>query len=262
MKENFYPLDNEILKNSLDGVETIDFKRYPNLLNILFSYWFSQKENYTRIKNQYRRGEFELSVREIKNKFGITQYQAEKLIKLFVDKELLKPVNKGNSWKNKSIYFNCIFSDSISDSNQTVSQTVKHSNINDLNIDNQTVSHTVSQTVSLNYKKDNIKKNYKKEIYSRVITQLNELTGKNYRHTTKKTQAYIDARLNEDFTEEDFYRVIEIKCEEWLDTKYEKYLRPETLFGSKFEGYLNQSKRQQNKEQSKGKVLDMKIGRD
>jgi len=34
--------------------------------------------------------------------------------------------------------------------------------------------------------------------------------------------------------------VIEKKCGEWVDTEQEKYLRPETLFGNKFAGYLAQ----------------------
>ena len=104
------------------------------------------------------------------------------------------------------------------------------------------------------------KKESKKDIYSRVITRLNELTGKSFRPTTKKTIACIDARLNEKFTEEDFYKVIEIKTKEWLGTKMEIYLRPETLFGNKFEGYLNQQKAHDPVEGPKGKVLDFKIG--
>ena len=35
--------------------------------------------------------------------------------------------------------------------------------------------------------------------------------------------------------------MIEKKAKEWMGTEMEKYLRPETLFGPKFEGYLNQS---------------------
>ncbi|WP_228110278.1 conserved phage C-terminal domain-containing protein [Terrisporobacter petrolearius] len=88
-----------------------------------------------------------------------------------------------------------------------------------------------------NEKKDNI--------YTRVITRLNEKASKNFKSTTQKTKTSIDARLRDGFIEEDFYKVIEIKTKEWLDTKYEKYLRPETLFGPKFEGYLNQSTNKQ-----------------
>jgi len=83
-------------------------------------------------------------------------------------------------------------------------------------------------------------KEKEKEIYSRIITRLNELTNKNYKTTTKKTIACIEVRLNEGFTENDFYKVIEIKCKEWKNTEMDMYLRPETLFGNKFEGYLNQ----------------------
>ena len=40
--------------------------------------------------------------------------------------------------------------------------------------------------------------------------------------------------------EEDFYKVINIKSKQWLNTDMEKYLRPVTLFSNKFEGYLNE----------------------
>lgn len=50
----------------------------------------------------------------------------------------------------------------------------------------------------------------------------------------------IRARLNEGFVEEDFFKVIDTKCKQWLNTNMEKFLRPETLFSNKFEGYLNE----------------------
>ena len=77
-------------------------------------------------------------------------------------------------------------------------------------------------------------------IYSLVIEKLNNLANTSYRSTTKKTKSLIRARAKEGFTLEDFYKVIENKVSEWQGTEYEKYLRPETLFGTKFENYLNQ----------------------
>ncbi|HAT4166124.1 TPA: hypothetical protein I9Z80_002423 [Clostridium perfringens] len=77
-------------------------------------------------------------------------------------------------------------------------------------------------------------------IYSRVIEYLNSKTGKSYKSTTRKTQSLIKARIDEGFNEEEFFKVIDNKVSEWKGTEYEKYLRPETLFGNKFEGYLNQ----------------------
>lgn len=83
--------------------------------------------------------------------------------------------------------------------------------------------------------------------YSLVINRLNEVCNKNYKSSTPKTKKLIQSRLNENFTLEDFYKVIEFKSQEWLGTEMEKYLRPETLFGTKFEGYLNEKLSIKNK---------------
>ena len=77
--------------------------------------------------------------------------------------------------------------------------------------------------------------------YKEVVDYLNKSAGTNYRASSKKTQQLIRARINEGFTLEDFKTVIEKKTREWInDNKMKGYLRPETLFGTKFEGYLNQ----------------------
>ena len=77
--------------------------------------------------------------------------------------------------------------------------------------------------------------------YKLIIDNLNQMAGTNYKHTSKATQRHIKARLNEGFTIEDFMIVIQKKCMDWLkDNKMKQYLRPETLFGTKFESYLNQ----------------------
>ncbi|KKB24454.1 phage protein [Staphylococcus carnosus] len=76
--------------------------------------------------------------------------------------------------------------------------------------------------------------------YGDVINYLNQQTGKHYKSTTKKNQTVIRARTDEGFTLDDFKKVIDNKVSEWKGTDMEKYLRPETLFGTKFEGYLNQ----------------------
>ncbi len=73
-----------------------------------------------------------------------------------------------------------------------------------------------------------------------ILSFLNGLIEKNFK-ATDKTKTLIKSRLKEGFTEDDFKYVIKIKSAEWKnDEKMKKYLRPETLFGAKFEGYLNQ----------------------
>lgn len=78
-------------------------------------------------------------------------------------------------------------------------------------------------------------------LYKEIIDYLNTKTGASYKYTTKKTKDLIKARFNEGFTLDDFKTVIDKKSAEWInDENMSKYLRPETLFGTKFEGYLNQ----------------------
>ena len=85
------------------------------------------------------------------------------------------------------------------------------------------------------------KKENNNNIYSLVIDYLNKKASTNYRSTTKNTQSFINARVKEGYTVEDFKKVIDSKSREWLGTDFEKYLRPATLFGTKFENYLNEA---------------------
>lgn len=74
-----------------------------------------------------------------------------------------------------------------------------------------------------------------------VISYLNEKAKTNFRNGIKKTVSLIDARRKEGFTLEDFKTVIDKKTSQWLkDKKMSAFLRPETLFGTKFESYLNE----------------------
>lgn len=77
------------------------------------------------------------------------------------------------------------------------------------------------------------------EIYKSITSYLNEKAGTSYKASSKKTKSLIHARLSEGFTVEDFKKVIDNKCADWLGTDYAQYLRPATIFGTKFESYLN-----------------------
>lgn len=90
------------------------------------------------------------------------------------------------------------------------------------------------------------------EIYKRIIEHLNMVCGTRYKHTTAGNVKDLKARLKEEYTEKDFYTVIDKKAKEWLGTECEKYLRPSTLFGNKFGEYLNQ-----NIVKSKGQTAQM-----
>lgn len=76
--------------------------------------------------------------------------------------------------------------------------------------------------------------------YEDIIDYLNQKAGTHFRHSSADTKKHIKARFNDGFTLEDFKTVIDKKSKEWKGTDMEKFLRPATLFGTKFEGYLNQ----------------------
>jgi len=73
-----------------------------------------------------------------------------------------------------------------------------------------------------------------------IVAYLNERVETNFKATSQATQRHIAARFNEGYMLDDFKTVIDKKVAEWQGTEFAKFIRPETLFGSKFEGYLNQ----------------------
>ena len=74
-----------------------------------------------------------------------------------------------------------------------------------------------------------------------IVEYLNSAIGSHYKPSVEKTRTFIRARLREGFTVEDFKTVIDKKTKAWLGNReMQKFLRPETLFGTKFEGYLNE----------------------
>jgi len=94
--------------------------------------------------------------------------------------------------------------------------------------------------------KDN--KDNKERLRSQIIEYLNKITGAKYKPNTPATVKCINARIKEGFTLENFRYVIEVKWIEWegkftKDGKnMEDWMRPITLFSTKFESYLNQAK--------------------
>lgn len=75
-----------------------------------------------------------------------------------------------------------------------------------------------------------------------IIDYLNQKLGTHYKSSTGNTKSLIKARLNEGFKIDDFKKVIDKKYKSWHgDEKMNQYLRPQTLFGTKFESYLNEA---------------------
>src|SRR5699024_2508952 len=127
----------------------------------------------------------------------------------------------------------------------------KLKNRNQTNLRNDTEvsqeSLTVDDTVNDNSRKDSPAK-AERIPYKEIIDYLNEQTGRKYSHKANKNQDLIKARWNEGFRLEDFKQVIDNKVVDAKNPNHlfkEAYLRPATLFSNKFDGYLNETNRQE-----------------
>ena len=105
--------------------------------------------------------------------------------------------------------------------------------------------------IEIEKEKRNRIKNKEKETYiekedlqcKEIIEHLNNVTGCDYKTDSKNTIMLIEKHIKEGYKKEDFISVIDKKYKEWKDTEREIYVRPETLFGDKFESYVNQKEK-------------------
>ena len=106
------------------------------------------------------------------------------------------------------------------------------------------VENTVLELKKVQTKKIDINdtdNNNIKSICQEVITYLNQVTNKNFNKNTASHHKYIKARLKEGYELKDFKHVVNVMAATWMGTDYERYLQPQTLFGNKFDSYLNRS---------------------
>lgn len=94
--------------------------------------------------------------------------------------------------------------------------------------------------------------------YSEIVDYLNDKAGTHFRASSEETRKHIRARWRDGYRIDDFKRVIDGRCAKWLkDPKMAEFIRPPTLFGAKFEGYLNDSARNEVKRDRFAKYADL-----
>ena len=146
------------------------------------------------------------------------------------DVGLLEEVRQGNNLPNR-IYISAV----DGAVNSTVSELEK--------LQYGTGKITVSELEKLQTNKTENNKTDKSnniDIVSEVILYLNQVAGTRFTAGSQATKKHINARLKEGYTLEDIKQVIDTKTSEWQGTEFAKFLRPVTLFGTKFENYINQ----------------------
>jgi phage replication O-like protein O len=229
-KENGYtPIANEIL----EAIAKV--KLSPTQYRIIFIVW--------RYTYGFNRKEHDLSLGFLSEATGCDKRQLQRELKELAKMNIVKQKIKNgicrklgfnkhyDTWVVKTDIGGITIgeTDNGETDNGTIGETVKG-----------TIGETDNQEIQT---KENIKDNIP---HQEIIEYLNSKIGSKYKYTTKATQGYIRARWNDGFRVEDFKKVIDNKEIDW-NHEPEKgkqdmrlYLRPETLFGTKFESYLNQ----------------------
>ena len=159
---------------------------------------------------------------------GLTTQKVRTILKNLEKKGYIEFLTSGSKGKESTLKI-------------TIKQQLFNNNVTNKSEQLQQVEGGKQQQSNNNVTTLSKKKEKDNNIYSLVIDYLNKKANTNYRASTKNTQSFINARVSEGYTVEDFKKVIDSKSKEWLNTDFEKYLRPATLFGTKFENYLNEA---------------------
>lgn len=180
--------------------------------------------------------EFTRAQPEITADTCLSAYEIRAAVKVLADNGLLTVVSKGLPKQN---YYQVV------DDKLLKILTTGSENFTPLDVKNFD-DYIVNNKITNPYTNNNSNKNKEKENKYNVeiveiIDYLNEKLGTEYRAKSRVNRECITARLNEGFTVDDFKKVIDNKYEDWGGTEMELYLRPQTLFGTKFETYLNAS---------------------
>lgn len=194
-------------------------------------------------------GCYEISIRDISKETGYTEESVKKLLDRFEKK--LKVARYSKKTKELLVLnwykYNWTSSPKVRACIEKELKTVKNKEFREF-IDTVCIpyiypmhTHTQKEEEKEQEEEQEEEKEQNNYIYISVIDYLNQKTSKNFKTTGQKTKKLIHARVKEGFTIEDFQKVIDTKTKQWINDKTMcRYLRPETLFGTKFEGYLNE----------------------
>lgn len=180
----------------------------------------------------------------------LTERQIEYALRKLVDEEYLITGNYNKSAYDRTLWYR------ITDKGYSILQNCEMETAILSNENNKNVKPIPINNQYNNTDKENVGQSPTIP-YTDILTYLNEKADTSFRSTSKDNQKHISARWNDGYRLEDFFLVIDIKVSEWKsDSKMSQYLRPSTLFGTKFESYLQQAVRSRDTGSSSKKYND------
>ncbi len=227
------------------NTKVLKFDVDKDIDRIRFNHYIMRKENLNRIKNEFPKNQFSLTVSTVMKDLSLSHGKAQRMIGEFEKLGIIKSISKASCARGYSLY-EYVTSDDKYDKESGIDYDIDCDieKDSDCNMGKKYIGKLIEAKSGMdidNSKKENIKRELNKDsIYTVVVAYLNKKTNKNFKATTQKTKSFINARVKEGFCEDDFYSVIDIKVSQWMYSDMQKFLRPETLFSNKFEGYLNE----------------------
>ena len=165
----------------------------------------------------------------------LSEYQVRRSIKKLKELNIVETkLKKANG--SPTLHYRVLMNN-LSD---LILKNVQNGILRNLRNETEVSSETLTDDYTDDYNINNMSSKPDSIPYSKIIDYLNEKTGKRYK-VTQKWKDIIKARWNEGQREDDFKKVIDVKTQQWIESnEMNKYLRPQTLFGNKFDEYLNE----------------------
>lgn len=207
-------------------------------------------------------GWFYQTIETVENLTGLTRYKQDRALKELVDDGVVETDVRGMPAKRyMKLNYKRLHDKFVNLPQTSLQETHKQDCKKTTNKD----AENLQTSLRVSYNNKELNKEFKdKELsnkdissgkpdripYAEIVDYLNEKTDRQFKSTTKKTQSLIRARLNEGWEVEHFKTVIDNKVAQWKDdNEMQRYLRPDTLFGTKFEGYLNEDAPKKSKQE-------------
>ena len=223
--QGWISLHREILNNPIVCKDTDYFTVWVFLL--LEATHTNQPKIFKGNKIVLKRGQLITGRKSIASRFNISESKVQRILKMFENEQQIE-----QQTSNKNRLVTVVNYNDYQNNEQQIEQSVNNKRT------------TNEQPVNTNNKDNKLNKDNKviKDTlppYQQIIDFLNEKAEKKFRNV-ESHKKFIKARWNDGFTFEEFKKVILIKTAEWFNTESDMYLQPSTLFGNKFDNYLNQ----------------------
>lgn len=197
----------------------------------------NHKEGFTADGTRLTQGQFMTSQLELSKKFNVTRDKMRRLLlKLEDAKQIAQQTSSKNTiitiinWDGYQVDEHQAHNGRTSNAHQAHTNKNAKNNKNGKNISNAPLFSVEEPQLEEEVSLSDLERN--------ALTALNSICGKAFR-PTQGNMKHIRARIKEGYKYEEFVKVIQFKLEQWgNDTKMRGYLRPETIFGTKFDSYL------------------------